>query len=79
MLELLSLLGILEGQGVEVLRASDLELDQRGLLALLDPGGCCSGCIRSKLPHDFVVVGRVSVSSKRTGGILPAADLDELS
>lgn len=43
LLELLGLLGVLEGQGVEVLRASDLELDHSGLLALLDPGGCCCG------------------------------------
>lgn len=39
LLELLGLLGILQGQGVQVLRASDLELDQRALLVLLDPGG----------------------------------------
>lgn len=40
MLELLGLLGVLQGQGVQVLRASDLELDQGALLVLLDPGGC---------------------------------------
>lgn len=40
LLELLGLLGVLQGQGVQVLGASDLELDQRGLLVLLDPGGC---------------------------------------
>ena len=39
LLELLGLLGVLQGQGVQVLGASDLELDQRGLLVLLDPGG----------------------------------------
>jgi hypothetical protein len=39
LLELLGLLGVLEGEGVQVLGASDLELDQRGLLVLLDPGG----------------------------------------
>ncbi|KAL2290424.1 hypothetical protein FJTKL_15534 [Diaporthe vaccinii] len=39
LLELLGLLGVLQGQRVQVLGASDLELDQRGLLVLLDPGG----------------------------------------
>jgi hypothetical protein len=45
LLELLGLLGVLQGQGVQVLRASDLELDQGALLVLLDPGGCRISCI----------------------------------
>lgn len=40
LLELLGLVGVLKNQGVEVLLASDLELDVVGLLVLLDPGGC---------------------------------------
>lgn len=40
LLELLCLLGILQGEGVQVLGASDLELNQGALLVLLDPGGC---------------------------------------
>lgn len=43
LLQLLGLLGILEDQSVEVLLASDLELDGRGLLVLLDPGGYTFG------------------------------------
>ena len=39
-LELLSLLGVLENKGVQVLLAPDLELDLLGGLVLLDPGGC---------------------------------------
>lgn len=37
LLQLVGLVGVLEHQGVEVLLASDLELDVVGLLALLDP------------------------------------------
>lgn len=49
LLELLGLLGVLQGQGVQVLGASDLELDQGVLLVLLDPGGCQnSGLVRSQ-------------------------------
>lgn len=40
LLQLLSLVGVLQDEGVEVLRASDLELGLRRLLVLLDPGGC---------------------------------------
>lgn len=78
LLELLGLLGVLQGQRVQVLGASDLELDQRGLLVLLDPGGwrnsivvrqmfvlSCSGFCRR-------------LRSEHTGGILSPADLDEL-
>lgn len=39
-LELLSLVGVLENKGVEVLLAADLELDLLSSLVLLDPGGC---------------------------------------
>ena len=39
LLELLGLLRVLEDEGVELLRASDLELGLGGLGALLDPGG----------------------------------------
>lgn len=39
LLKLLGLVGVLEHQGVEVLLASDLELDVVGLLVLLDPRG----------------------------------------
>lgn len=53
LLKLLGLLSVLEGQGVEVLRASDLELDQRGLLVLLDPGGWkFEFLVRSQPPPD---------------------------
>ena len=40
LLKLLGLVVVLKHQGVEVLLASDLELDVVGLLALLDPRGC---------------------------------------
>lgn len=40
LLELLDLIGVLEDKGVELLRASDLELGLVRLLVLLDPGGC---------------------------------------
>jgi hypothetical protein len=40
LLQLLGLVIVLEHQGVEVLLASDLELDVVGLLVLLDPRGC---------------------------------------
>lgn len=39
LLELLGLLGVLDNQGVQVARASDLELGQVGGLALLDARG----------------------------------------
>lgn len=39
LLELLGLLGVLEHQGVQVLLATDLELDVLGLLVLLDARG----------------------------------------
>ena len=38
--KLLGLVGVLQDEGVEVLRASDLELGLRGPGVLLDPGGC---------------------------------------
>lgn len=40
LLQLLGLVIVLQHQGVEVLLASDLELDVVGLLVLLDPRGC---------------------------------------
>ena len=40
LLKLLGLVGVLQDEGVEVLRASDLELGLRGSGVLLDPGGC---------------------------------------
>lgn len=81
LLELLGLLGVLEGQSVEVLRASDLELDQRGLLVLLDPGGWKTrmlGQTTSSSRRTSSKRNRRYRLGKRTGGILPAADLDEL-
>lgn len=39
LLKLLGLVVVLQHQGVEVLLASDLELDVVGLLVLLDPRG----------------------------------------
>lgn len=38
--KLLGLVGVLQDEGVQVSRASDLELGLRGLGVLLDPGGC---------------------------------------
>lgn len=40
MLQLLSFVGVLEDQCVQVAVASDLELDLVGLARLLDAGGC---------------------------------------
>lgn len=40
--ELLGLVGVLENEGVDVLRAADLELDVVDLLVLLDARGCQS-------------------------------------
>lgn len=44
LLELLNLVGVLKDKGVELLRASDLELGLVRLLVLLDPGGCEKKC-----------------------------------
>jgi hypothetical protein len=55
LLELLGLLRVLENQGVEVLLASDLELDVSDLLVLLDPGGCWS--IVRNIVHLFFSIG----------------------
>lgn len=53
LLELLGLVGVLKNQGVEVLLASDLELDVVGLLVLLDPGGCWDKLLESIcVPHE---------------------------
>jgi hypothetical protein len=43
LLQLLSLVGVLQGESVEVFRASDLELDLVVLLVLLDARGCRKG------------------------------------
>lgn len=78
LLELLGLLGVLQGQRVQVLGASDLELDQRGLLVLLDPGGWRN----SRVVRQIFVLScsrlRRRLRSEHTGGILSPADLDEL-
>lgn len=93
LLELLGLLGVLEHQGVQVLLAADLELDVLGLGVLLDARGC-EGFVRRFAPRRLKVLSYIkrnnsaavanafgfcfSGGSKHTGGVLPAADLDEL-
>lgn len=61
LLELLSLLRVLENQGVEVLLASDLELDVSDLLVLLDPGGCWS-IVRNFIHRFFSLGFHLSIS-----------------
>lgn len=91
LLELLGLLGVLEHQGVQVLLAADLELDVLGLLVLLDARGCRfsvsnsppqsresqSHRPRRRQSSQGQALGFSGVQ-KRTGGVLSAADLDEL-
>lgn len=78
LLELLGLLGVLQGQRVQVLGASDLELDQRGLLVLLDPGGWSNSRVVRLLFSSICSSFFRRLRSEHTGGILPPADLDEL-
>lgn len=40
LLELVGLVGVLQGEGVQEALAADLELDLLGLAVALDPGGC---------------------------------------
>jgi len=79
LLELLGLLGVLEHQGVQVLLAADLELDVADLLVLLDARGCETLVFMAPVVSPHAVDGRGSFARKRTGGVLPTADLDELS
>lgn len=50
LLQLLGLVVVLQHQGVEVLLASDLELDVVGLLVLLDPRGWKKSKLVIKVP-----------------------------
>jgi len=79
LLQLLGLVGILEHQGVQVLLAADLELDVADLLVLLDARGCETLVFMAPVVSPHAVDGRGSFARKRTGGVLPTADLDELS
>lgn len=93
LLKLLGLVVVLQHQGVEVLLASDLELDVVGLLVLLDP----RGCKKSKLVIEFLsfpscrfileyrfyssssgAAFQLAASKIRTRSVLATADLDEL-
>lgn len=80
LLELVGLLGVLEDKGVQEALAADLELDLLVLAVLLDPGGCRSNCLLV-FNSVFTLHGLLSErkkKAKRTGSVLPAADLNEL-
>jgi len=77
LLELLGLIGVLQDKGVEVSLAPDLELDLLGVLVLLDPGSCGKAISLDSM-FRAVVSNNFSSFAKRTRGILPPADLDEL-
>lgn len=60
LLKLLGLVVVLEHQGVEVLLASDLELDVVGLLVLLDPRGCKESELVIQVPYFLHLVASFS-------------------
>jgi hypothetical protein len=80
LLQLLGLVRVLQDKGVQVPLAADLELDLLGVGVLLDPGGCNNRALVLVLVSvsDSLFGGYIAISSKRTGSILPPADLDEL-
>lgn len=72
--KLLGLVVVLQDEGVEVLRASDLELRLGRLGGLLDPGGYQKkGTVRTHIPRHTP-----PPTMARTAGVLAPADLDEL-
>jgi hypothetical protein len=90
LLELLGLVGVLKDKSVDVLRASDLELDVVDLLVLLYAGSCLHvsfdsltssispSSLLSSSPPVFLFPRPRRNCRKRTAGILAPADLDEL-
>lgn len=64
LLKLLGLVVVLQHQGVEVLLASDLELDVVGLLVLLDPRGWRESKLVNEIPLFSILSLQSRISSK---------------